>query len=67
MDETRYVVPADGNVSQRKKMVNIGISFVCDTDSEAIAVKEKVNAIIADNPAIQLLFSIVERPTTQGA
>jgi hypothetical protein len=58
--------PNDGNVTQRKKMVNIGLSFVCDTDAEAIAVKEKVNAIIADNPAIQLMFGIVERPTAQG-
>lgn len=62
--ETHHIVPADGNVTPtgRKKMVNIGLSFACDTDSEAMSVKEKVNAIIADNPNIQLLFNIVERP-----
>lgn len=60
------VSPNNGNTGERKKMVNIGISFVCDTDAEALAIKEKVNAIIKDNPAMQLLFSIVERPTPQG-
>jgi hypothetical protein len=56
--------PDSGNITQRKKMVNIGISFVCDTDAEALAVKERVNEIVKDNPAIQTLFSIVERHTT---
>lgn len=56
--------PDNGNTPMRKKMVNIGISFVCDTDAEALAVKERVNEIVKDNPAIQTLFSIVERPTT---
>lgn len=63
---TEQLVPDNGNVTKRKKMVNIGLAFSCDTDEEALAVKAKINAIVSENPAIQVLFNITERPMTQG-
>lgn len=63
MDTHNGIIPDNGIIIPRKKQVNIGISFVCDTDAEAMAIKERVNEIVKDNPSIQTLFSMVERPT----
>ena len=59
---TEQLVPDTGNVTERKKMVNINLAFTCDTDEEALAVKAKVNAIVTEYPNIQVMFNITERP-----
>lgn len=51
-----------GEPTQRKKQVNIGLTFACDTDEEAMTIKAKVNDIAADNPNIQVVFGMIERP-----
>lgn len=60
--ETSDAIPDNGVVIQRKKMVNIALQFACDADDEAMTVKAEVNAIVAKHPAIQVAFSIIERP-----
>lgn len=54
--------PDDGVITTRKKMVNLNLAFTCDTDEEALAVKAKVNAVVAEFPNIQVMFNITERP-----
>ena len=63
---TEQIVPDTGIVRERKKMVNIGMAFACDTDEEALTVKARVNAIIKEFPHIQVMFNITERPVTAG-
>ena len=60
--ETANVIPDNGIITQRKKMVNIALQFACDTDTEALAVKEEINAIVAKHPSINVAFSMMERP-----
>jgi len=60
---TEQMVPDNGVVTERKKMVNLNLAFTCDTDEEALAVKAKVNAIVVEFPNIQVMFNITERPT----
>jgi len=60
---TEQLVPDNGVVTERKKMVNLNLAFTCDTDEEALAVKSKVNAIVVEFPNIQVMFNITERPT----
>jgi len=60
---TEQLVPDNGVVTERKKMVNLNLAFTCDTDEEALAVKAKVNAIVVEFPNIQVMFNITERPT----
>jgi hypothetical protein len=60
---TEQLVPDNGVVPERKKMVNLNLAFTCDTDEEALAVKAKVNAIVTEFPHIQVMFNITERPT----
>ena len=45
----------------RVKMVQISLTFQADSDTEAIAVKEKVCTAIADHPEINVSFAIQER------
>lgn len=61
--ETPNAIPDNGIVTQRKKMVNIALQFACDTDAEALTVKEEVNAIVNKHPSINLAFSMMERQT----
>lgn len=49
-------------VGKRTKLVQIGLMFTATTDAEALEIKERVNAIVSDNPGIQLTFSMMERP-----
>lgn len=57
---------ADNIQSKRVKVVQIGIMFNASTDAEALGIKERINAIISDNPAIQMTFTIMDRPVIQG-
>ncbi len=60
--ETEQLVPDNGVVTERKKMVNLNLAFTCDTDEEALTVKARVNTIVKEFPNIQVMFNITERP-----
>jgi len=55
----------ENSVPKRVKLVQIALSFTCDADTDAFMFKSKLDAIIADNPAINMTFNITERTMMQ--